>query len=159
MKHTRKDLSDSKIEYKIEVATGDVAKSHQAAVSKLASSVKVPGFRAGHVPPEVAEKHLDPAKLADEAINRAVNTALVELIELEQIQLLDSPDIAITKFVPAQTLEFTAVVEIIPPIKLANPAKLTTKKSVVKIDKDEVDEVINRIRTEAAEKVVVKRAA
>ncbi len=159
MKHTRKDLSDSKIEYNIEVATGDVAKSHQAAVSKLASSVKVPGFRAGHVPPEVAEKHLDPAKLADEAINRAVNTALVELIELEQIQLLDSPDIAITKFVPAQTLEFTAVVEIIPPIKLANPAKLTTKKPVVKIDKDEVDEVIDRIRTEAAEKVVVKRAA
>ena len=159
MKHTRKDLSESKIEYKVEVATGDVAKHHQSAVAKLSSKIKVPGFRTGRVPAEVAEKHLDPAQLADEAINRAINAALVELIELDQVQLLDSPDISITKFVPAQTLEFTAIIEIVPPVKLADPAKLTTKKPAVKIDDDEVDEVIRRIRTDAAEKVTVERAA
>lgn len=159
MKHTRKDLSESKIEYQIEVAANDVAKHHRAAVSKLAKDIKVAGFRAGHVPPEIAEKHLDPAHLTDEAINRAVNDSLVELVELEQIQLLDQPDISIVKFVPAQALEFKAVVEIVPPVKLADPAKLKTKKSTVKIEADEVDEVIERIRNDAAEKITVKRAA
>ncbi|HMU11900.1 trigger factor [Candidatus Saccharibacteria bacterium] len=159
MKHTRKDVSESKIEYQITVAAEDVAKHHRAAVSKLARDVKVAGFRAGHVPPEVAEKHIDPSALADESVNRAINGALVELIELDQIQLLDQPDISVTKFVPGQTLEFKATVEIVPPVKLADPAKLKTKKSAVKIDADEVDEVINRIRNDAAEKVTIKRAA
>lgn len=159
MKHTRKDVSESKIEYHITVAAEDVAKHHRAAVSKLARDVKVAGFRAGHVPPEVAEKHIDPSALADESVNRAINGALVELIELDQIQLLDQPDISVTKFVPGQTLEFKATVEIVPPVKLADPAKLKTKKSAVKIDADEVDEVINRIRNDAAEKVTIKRAA
>lgn len=159
MKHTRKDVSESKIEYHITVAAEDVAKHHRAAVSKLARDVKVAGFRAGHVPPEVAEKHIDPSALADESVNRAINGALVELIELDQIQLLDQPDISVTKFVPGQTLEFKATVEIVPPVKLADPAKLKTKKSAVKIDADEVEEVINRIRNEAAEKVTIKRAA
>ena len=159
MKHTRKDVSESKIEYHITVAAEDVAKHHRAAVSKLARDVKVAGFRAGHVPPEVAEKHIDPSALADESVNRAINGALVELIELDQIQLLDQPDISVTKFVPGQTLEFKATVEIVPPVKLADPAKLKTKKSAVKIDADEVEEVINRIRNDAAEKVTIKRAA
>ncbi len=159
MKHTRKDVSESKIEYQITVAAEDVATHHRAAVSKLARDVKVAGFRAGHVPPEVAEKHIDPSALADESVNRAINGALVELIELDQIQLLDQPDISVTKFVPGQTLEFKATVEIVPPVKLADPAKLKTKKSAVKIDADEVDEVINRIRNDAAEKVTIKRAA
>lgn len=159
MKHTRKDLSESKIEYQIEVAADDVARHHRAAVSKLAKDIKVAGFRTGHVPPEIAEKHLDPARLADEAINRAVNSTLVELIELEQIQLLDHPDVSIVKFVPAQILEFKAVVEIVPPVKLADPAKLKAKKSTVKIEADEVEEVIERIRNDASEKITVKRAA
>lgn len=159
MKHTRKDLSDSKIEFKVEVAAADVAKHHQAATKKLSKDVKVAGFRAGRVPTEVAEKHIDPAKLADEAVNNAINATLIDLIELEQIQLLDRPDIAITKFVPAEILEFTAVIEVVPPVKLADPAKLKTQKSQIKIEADEIDEVISRVQNDFSEKVAVKRAA
>ena len=159
MKHTRKDLSESKIEYKITLATEDVAKHHTATVKKMSRNVKVSGFRAGHVPIEVAEKHIDPTQLAEEAINLAVNSALVELIEVEQIQLLDRPEIAVTKFVPAQVLEFTATVEIVPPVKLADLTKLKTKKPEVKIEDDEINEVIDRVRNGAAESKTVKRAA
>ena len=159
MKHTRKDLSESKIEYKITLATEDVAKHHAATVKKMSRNVKVSGFRAGHVPIEVAEKHIDPTQLAEEAINLAVNSALVELIEVEQIQLLDRPEIAVTKFVPAQVLEFTATVEIVPPVKLADLTKLKTKKPEVKIEDDEINEVIDRVRNGAAESKTVKRAA
>ncbi len=159
MKHTRKDLSESKIEYQIEVAAEDVAKHHRAAVSRLAKDIKVSGFRQGHVPPEVAERNIDPARLADESVNGAINGALIELIELEQIQLLDQPDISVTKFVSGQALEFKAIVEVVPPVKLADPAKLKTKKTAVKIEDDEVNEVIERIRNDAAKKAIVDRAA
>lgn len=57
MKHTKKNLSDSQIEFKIAVDAKDVAKHHAAAVKKLSRDVKVSGFRAGHVPAEVAETY------------------------------------------------------------------------------------------------------
>ena len=159
MKHTKKDLSGNKIEYHIEVATEDVAKHHHASVKKLLRDVKVAGFRKGHVPPEVAAKHVNQTELADEAINAAVNAALVELITIEQLQLLDRPDVAIVKFVPAQVLEFTATVEIVPPVKLANPEKLKAKKQIAKVSDKDIDEVVERLRRDAAIKKEVKRAA
>jgi len=159
MKHTRKDLEGNKVEYRIEVASEKVAHYHSTAVTKLSRDVKVAGFRKGHVPAEIAAKHIDPATLADEAVNATVNSALIELIESEQLQLLDRPDIAITKFVPAQTLEFTATIQIVPPVKLANPAKLKAEKTVKKIVKKDIDDVIENLRANSAVKKEVKRAA
>ena len=159
MKHTRKDLENNKIEYRVEVATEDVAKHHAVAVKKLSRDIKVAGFRKGHVPPEVAAKHVNPSALADEAINTAINEALVELIRLEELQLLDQPSVAVTKFVPAQILEFTATVQIVPPVKLADPEKLEAKKPVVEVDDGDVNDVVENLRRQAAEKQPVKRAA
>ncbi|MDR0956977.1 MAG: trigger factor [Candidatus Nomurabacteria bacterium] len=159
MKHTRKDLSESKIEYKVELNEEEVKKHHDAATKKLARDVKVAGFRAGHVPLEVATKHIDPVKLADEAVNNAVNTALIELIQAEKLRLLDRPDISVTKFVPAQVLEFTAVIEIVPQIKLADPAKLKAKKEKVEIGDKEINDVLERLQKNDKEKAEAKREA
>jgi len=159
MKYSKKDLSDSKLEFHVELTPVEVAKHHAAAVKKLSRNVKVAGFRAGHIPSEVAEKHIDPAKLADEAINSAVNAALVELIRGENLQILDQPDIAITKFAPAQVLEFTATMEIVPEVKLAGFAKLTTHREPTKITDEQVNEVVANLANNAATKTEVKRAA
>ncbi len=159
MKHTRKDLSESKIEFNVVVASEDVAKHHQSAVKRLSKDIKVSGFRAGHVPAEVAEKHIDPAKLADEAINSAINAALIEIIEGEQIQLLDQPKIEIDKFVPAQTLEFKATVEIVPPVKLADITKLKAKKDLVKVEDADVESALKQLRGNVATTESVKREA
>jgi trigger factor len=159
MKHTRKELSNNKLEYQVEVAADDVARHHKAAVKKLSRDVKVSGFRKGHVPPEVAARHVDAGRLADESINAAINEAIVELIKLEQLQLLDRPEISITKFVPAQVLEFTAVMQIVPPVKLADFLKLKAKKANIEVDDNDVNEVVENLRKSSAEKKPVKRPA
>ena len=159
MKHTIKNLSDSKIEIAVVLTTEEVAKHHATAVKKLSRDVKVPGFRKGHVPAEVAEKHLDPTTVADESINSAVNVALGEIINGDKIRVLDRPEIAVTKFVPAQTLEFTATIEIFPTIKLTGIDKLKTKKEVVKVDGKDVDDVLARLQKSAATKEEVKDRA
>ena len=159
MKYTKKDLSESKIEYHVEIAKEEVKKHHNAAVKKLSRDVKVAGFRKGHVPPEVAEKNIDPTKLADESINNAINSALVEVVDAEKLRLLDRPDTSVTKFVPAQVLEFKAIIEIVPPVKLADPAKLKAKKEPIKVGEKEVSEVLEQLRKTSKEKKEVKRAA
>ena len=46
----------------------------------------------------------------------------------EKLQALDRPSVEVKKFVPGSELEFTAEVEIIPPVKLGDYKKLTAKK-------------------------------
>ena len=64
----------------------------------------------------------------------------------EKLQALDRPSVEVKKFVPGSELEFTAEVEVIPPVKLGDYKKLTAKKEVAKVEDKDVDEVIERIR-------------
>lgn len=159
MDYKKKEVEKNKFEYTIVVPANMIKQCHDKAVESLGRNAKVPGFRKGHVPMEVLERAIDPARVADVEINEAVNATLVELIDKEDIQPLDQPVINLTKYVPNQTIEYTATIEVVPPVKLADVKKLETKRPEVKVADKEVNEVIERLRTNAAEKTVVDRAA
>lgn len=159
MDYKKKEVEKNKFEYTIVVPADMIKQCHDKAVESLGRNAKVPGFRKGHVPMEVLERAIDPARVADVEINEAVNATLVELIEKEDIQPLDQPVINLTKYVPSQTIEYTATIEVVPPVKLADVKKLETKRPEVKVADKEVNEVIERLRTNAAEKTSVDRAA
>jgi trigger factor len=159
MKHSIKQISDSQVEATASLDANDLAPHHKKAIGKLSKNLKVAGFRAGHVPAEVAEKQLNQQQLADEVVNAALNAALIDILNAEQIQPLDQPQVTITKFVPYTLIEFTANIPVLPAIKLADLKKLTTKKPEVKISDQEITEVIDRLRTNAATKSEVKRPA
>ena len=159
MDYKKKEISKNKFEYTVTVSADMIKQCHDKAVKSLGKDAKVSGFRKGHVPMEVLERAIDPARLADAEINEAVNTTVIELIEKEDIQPLDQPVISLTKYVPNQTIEYTATIEIVPPVKLADVKKLKTKRPEVKVEDKEVDEVVERLRTNAADKTAVDRAA
>lgn len=159
MKHTLKKLSDTQVEITIAVSAEDMADAKEKALKHLSRDLKAPGFRKGKVPANVAEKHLDPNLLSNEVMQHAVNQTLTEIIAVENLRVIDQPNISITKFVPYTDMEFTAVIEIIPEVKLGNYKKLKVKRVVKKVEKSDVDEVVERIRQSLADKNEVKRAA
>lgn len=63
------------------------------------------------------------------------------------------------KFVPYTELEFEATVDVIPEVKLGNYKKLKVKKSVKTVEQADVDEILERVKQNFAEKKEVKRAA
>jgi trigger factor len=159
MKYTRKDLSPNQIELIIRLDGQKLKPAHHAAVAKLAKDIKVAGFRTGHVPAKVAEKQIDQNKLFEAVINDVASAALTEVIETEQIQMLDKPAINITKFVPQQELELTAIIPIVPPVKLGDVKQLKVKRQSTNITEADIDEVVDRLATGAATKTPVKRLA
>ncbi|HTJ73313.1 MAG TPA: trigger factor family protein, partial [Verrucomicrobiae bacterium] len=64
MKTSVKHLSDTKVELTIALGKEELKAAEQVALTKLAKSVKAPGFRKGKVPASVAAKHVDPEMLA-----------------------------------------------------------------------------------------------
>lgn len=159
MKTTVKHLSDTKVELTISLDKADLKAAEQVALTKLAKSVKAPGFRKGKVPASVAVKHVDPEVLAQQTLEDALSKAVAESYTHEGIQALERPAVEIKKYVPGDVVEFTAEAEILPKVTLGDYKKLKASVKKVTVTDAEVDEIIDRMRQGFAEKKDVTRAA
>lgn len=160
MKITRDTISPTKVKLTIKLDQSELDDAEKVALHKLSRSVKVPGFRKGKVPAAVAAKHIDPNLLGQETVDNALSKAIAAAFTSDDIRALERPQVEVTKFVPGDVLEFTAEAEIVPEIKLGNYKKLKMpKQEKISITKKDVDEVIDRIRTQLATRQEVKRAA
>jgi trigger factor len=159
MKTTVKHLSDTKVELTIALGKDELAAAQQVALTKLAKSIKVPGFRKGNVPASVASKHVDPQALDQQTLEDALSKAVADAYLAENIQVLDRPAVEIKKYVPGKELEFTAEAEILPKVKLGDYKKLGGAAEKVAVTAAEVNDILERMRSGMAEKKSVERAA
>lgn len=159
MKTTTKYISETKVELTISVGAEALAAAEQVALKRLARDVKVAGFRKGRVPLSVAQKHVNPMALQEQTLENALSKAVAEAFLAEKLQALDRPEVEVKTFEPGEKLEFTAVAEIIPAVKLGDYKKLKTKRPSATVSEADVDEIIERMRENFAEKTEVERAA
>ncbi len=159
MKYTRKNTSNTQVAFTVTLDAADLAKIKKSTVARLSKKVKVAGFREGKVPANVAEKHLDQNALGMEIAEDAVNSFMIEILESENVQPLDHPKVDLTSYVPNESLEFKADVEMLPAITLGDYKGLKAKKDVAKVEEKDVDEVIERMLTGMAEKKETDDAA
>lgn len=159
MKHTLKKTSDTQVNISVELDNTDLITAKKAAVRELSKSVSVPGFRAGKVPANVAEKHIDALALANTTTENAMNIALNDIAVAEELRILDRPQVDLKDFQPYDSLVFEATIDIVPEITLGDYKSLKAKKDKVAATDAEVDEVIERMRSQLSEKKSVKRGA
>src|SRR5690242_14660035 len=120
MKTQTEHLSPTKVKLTITLGKEELDAAEQVALTKLAATVKVPGFRKGKVPASVAAKHVDPAVLAQQTADDALSKAVAEVFLEQKLQALDRPEVELKKFVPGQEMEFTAEAEVLPQVKLGD---------------------------------------
>lgn len=159
MKITRKNLSDTKVKLTITLGKEELEPAREVALSKLAKDMKVEGFRKGKVPVSVAAKNVSPEALDQQTLDDALSKAVAEAFTEQDIRALERPQVDITKYVPGESAEFTAEAEMLPEVKLGDYKKLKLEKADVKIAASEVNEIIERMRANFAERKEVKRAA
>jgi trigger factor len=159
MKTSVKKLTDTRVKLTVLLGKEELENAEKVALNKLAKTIKVAGFRKGHVPASVAAKNVDPMALANETVDNALSRAVAESFLNENLQPLARPEVEVTKFVPKQELEFTAEVDVLPEVKLGNYKKLSVKTEKAEVSTDDVNEIIERLRGSMAEKKEVSRAA
>ncbi len=159
MKHTLKKSSETQVIVTIDLDKTDLATAKRVALQHISKNLKVPGFRAGKVPANVAEKHADPLELANHTTEHAMNIALNDVAVAEDLRVLDRPQVDLKDFKPYDSLSFEATIDIVPDITLGDYKKLKAKKAKVEVTDAEVEEVVERMRSQLAEKKAVKREA
>lgn len=159
MQIKREQISPTRIKLTIAADQPVLDEVKQEVVGRLADKIKVPGFRPGKAPANLAEKHVDPSLLQTEFLDQAVNRLYVDAVRQEGMRPVAPPEVSVTKFVPFSTLEITAEADVVGDIKLADYKKLKLTQSPVTVTPQEVTVVLNNLRGRAAAKSPVDRAA
>lgn len=159
MKTTVKKLSDTRIEITATLDAEDLKAPREKAIERLAKEIKVEGFRKGKVPADVAAKFIPENDINATAADIAVRTTVIAAFAEHQKSPLAIPEVKVTKYVPEETLEYTATADILPDAKVGDYKNLGVKKEEVKVAKKDIDDVLSNIAESFAEKKVVKRAA
>lgn len=159
MKVTTKKISDTSVEIKVVLDKADLKVAEEKAINRLVKDVKIEGFRKGKAPLDIAKKNINPNDLASVSLDIAVRTSVPKAFEESKSAPLMIPNVEVTKFVPGETVEYTAKADILPEVKLGDYKKLGVKKEVAKATEKDVKEILENIQNAYAEKKTAKKKA
>lgn len=131
MKTEVKKIDSTKRELNIEVSGEIVKNKFEDIFKKISQQAKVPGFRPGHVPRDILEKHYS-GTAHQEVIKELIPDIYGQAVQQEGLDVIDLPEITEVKL-DGHNLSFKATVETSPEIELKNykNLKLGYKKAVV----------------------------
>jgi len=150
MKKTIKKLPKSEISIEVSIPE-EVFEGYRAeAVKTLGAHVEVAGFRKGKAPADLVEKEIKPFAILEEMAGIAVSEHLPKILVEEKIDAIGRPIINITKIAAGNPLEFTAVVAVLPEVKLPDYKKIAKKTQVdttdIQVDDAELETAIKELK-------------
>ena len=159
MRVTKEQLEPTKVKLSVSTGADQLGSIKQQVIEHLGEDAKVQGFRPGKAPPHLVEKQLNQSALQTEFLEQAVNRLYIDAVQQEKLRPVAPPQVTISKFVPFTTLEFTAEVEVVGNIKLADYKKIKLTPKAVSVTAADVNQVLDNLRSRAAKKKEVKRPA
>lgn len=144
LKTEAKKIDSTKTEINIEVS-GDIVKAKFEEVFKrIAKEAKVPGFRPGHAPRDILEKHY--SSYANELVlKELVPDIYNQAIDKEGLEAIELPNISDVKL-DRSALSFRAQVEISPQIQVKNYKGIKVNYKRIEVAPDEIKRNIDSLK-------------
>ncbi len=130
----------------------EVAKEREAALKKLGENVELDGFRKGHVPADVLEKHIGESALLTEMAERALAHHYAHIVAAHELDVIGHPQVQITKLAKDNPFAFSLTVAVMPEVTLpdykalakgANEQKASTEVTDEDVDK-QIEDIMRR---------------
>jgi FKBP-type peptidyl-prolyl cis-trans isomerase (trigger factor) len=144
MKTEVKKLEGTKRELHVEVS-GDIVKNKfEDVFAKIGKEAKVPGFRPGHAPRELLEKHYA-SSAHEQVLRELVPDVYNQAIEKEGLDVIELPEISDVKL-DRTTLSFKAIIETSPEINLKNYKGTRVNYKKITVAGDEIKRSLDSIK-------------
>jgi len=154
------DLGDSRVRVKVEVPSEALERELQSAAAELGREMKVPGFRAGKVPPQVVIQQVGRTAVLDEAVRRGLPVWYEEALSDAGVATVGDPKVDLDNLPErGSPLAFTIEVGIVPPAQLGEYQGVEVGRREPAVDPDEVRTEIERVRESLASLETVDREA
>ncbi len=161
MKAEIKKLPKSQVELTITVPYADYAKAEKQAIEQISKEMKVDGFRSGNIPEDVVREKAGPETIQSFTLENIIPISYSAAVKENDVMVIAQPQVDIKSHVAKEGDDFvyTAVVSVMPEVKLGNYKKIKVKKEEVKVTDKELNETLEMITSRFAEWKNVERAA
>jgi trigger factor len=140
------------------VAIADLDREIDQRLKRLGKTMKMPGFRPGKVPANIVrQQYGDQAR--HEALNEALERAFGETAKAQQLRVAGYPNIEPKKSDSTTHIEFSAVFEVYPEIKLGELKDVEIERPVLEVGAGEMDSTLAVLRKQRVRYEPVDRAA
>jgi len=146
IKAQKEELPQNVVKLRIVVPVSEWNRFELRALSFLASSIDIPGFRKGKAPLDLVMNHVEEEKIAQEVMEKVLPLSYVEAIKKFNIKPIGSPHIKIIQFEKGKDFIFEAEVSIWPKFKMPNYKNLNIKKEEPTVKKEEIDKEIKILK-------------
>lgn len=155
-------LPKSRIKFRIIATNLEVAHFFDMAIEHLSRELKMPGFRPGKVPVDVAKGALGEEAVIHEAQDIAINDAYLQLVTKENLVPIARPEnVKINFFSETEGLDWEGEVDLLPEVKIegwkeklkSNSAKIVgaNGRSPVQVEPKEIEDSFIGIKKQFAE--------
>ena len=124
----------------------------------LAKTAKFDGFRPGKVPMQLIQKRYGP-QVRQEVLGEVIRSSFLEAVQQEKLALAGTPTFAPKTEDTGEDFQYTATFEVYPEIELQAFDQLEIEKPVAQVEPSDIDDMIERLRSQRAQWTDVERAA
>jgi trigger factor len=134
---------------KIGVPADKIEQEVTERLEKATKTVSIKGFRKGKVPLRVVKQHYGKG-VRQEVVGEVVNSSFYEAIQQEDLRPVGQPRIDDLKDSEGQDLEYTAIFEVYPEVKLADISKVKISRPSADVNDADVETMIEVLRNQQA---------
>ncbi|MEA2077920.1 MAG: trigger factor [Candidatus Marinimicrobia bacterium] len=159
MKISVKDLSATEREMEFEFTWEDIEKDHAKFTKKFAKDITLPGFRKGMVPVGILEKKFGP-QIDYDFINDKFSDYYGSALDEKKINPVSQPELIDLDFKKGTPLKLKVKFEVMPEWNMPKYQNgFPLEKLNYLIEKEDIDESLERLRENAAEVKLAKEGA
>ncbi len=136
----------SRVKLHVTVPADEFDKAIDAAFRKLAGQVRIPGFRPGKAPRRLLEARLGSDIAREQALQDALPQYYVDAVTEHDVDVIAPPEIEITAGQDDGDVEFDAVVEVRPQVRLLGYDELRIELPYQAVSDDDVDAQVDALR-------------
>ncbi len=133
-----------KREFEIIITSNSIDEQIQNKISELAPKASVPGFRPGKVPHSIIKSKFG-KQIFGEVVNESLNNASKKIVDDFKINAATQPKMDIKSLDEGKDIKVNYSVEVMPDFKIPDLTKFKITRPIVKVEKKQVDESIERI--------------
>ncbi len=141
----------SKVRVHVTVPADEFDKAIDAAFKKLAREVRIPGFRPGKAPRRLLEARLGTDIAREQALQDALPQYYVDAVNEHDVDVIAPPQIEITAGQDDGDVEFDAVVEVRPQVRLLGYDEMRVELPYTPVGDEDVDKQVDALRERFAD--------
>jgi trigger factor len=138
-----------KREISVEIPAEEVSRETEALVQRYQKVARLPGFRAGHVPPSII-RHRFKEDLKSDVVEALVPRYFRKEAEKQGLVPVSQPRVTDLHIHEGEPLRFKASFEVMPEIKVEGYKELRAEHPEIGVKDEEVEEALNNVREQHA---------